>query len=226
MQKRKYISALSAALIATTLPATAGPWMREAGTRFLSSGGTLEYTPDTALQEQGYDVYFEAGHSPKLTYGAEINGKIGGATTALAFIQKPIGDAANALRMSYQIGLGAGQQSGQWTPLVKATFHMGKGVDTRFGNGWMALEASYLHDAGRSLGLGKLNGTFGIDRTPRLKTMLHLRFDKASKSTAGFAVAPAVAWEMKQGQHLTFEVEARRADQTRLGVKIGLWRSF
>ena len=217
---------LFAALICLTTSAQAGPWMRAEGTQFLASSGTIAITKETGLLQQGFDLYFEGGLRPNLTYGAEISTLSDSDTRIIGFLQKPIGTQEKPLKLTYQIGIGARQSNGIWSPILRGGLHFGKGFEHKWGAGWMTVAASLESDTSRDTTLAKLDTTFGLTPHKRLKTMLNLRLDKSTGGDLGVAIAPALAWQFKDTQHILIELEARKANTTRFGIKVGIWNTF
>lgn len=211
---------------AITTSAQAGPWMRDVGTQFLATSGTTAITKDTGQFQQGFDLYFESGLRENLTYGAEISSLTDSDTRVLGFVQKPLGQPDATVKFTYQLGVGAKQSDGIWSPILRGGIHMGKGFTHKWGSGWMTVAASLEADTGRDVTLAKIDTTFGLTPHPRLKTMFNVRIDKATGGDTGIALAPAIAWKFKGSQHFLVELEARQAATTRFGLKVGLWKDF
>lgn len=226
MQRDNHIKALIAGLTFLAFPVDAGPWMRDSGAKFLAYSGTAAITMETGQFQQGFDLYFESGLRPNLTFGAEVSTLSDSDARFLGFVQKPIQLRSDRFKLTYQLGLGAKQSGGIWSPILRGSLHVGKGFEHKWGAGWMSLAASIEADTGRDVTLAKLDTTFGLTPHDRLKTMLQVRLDKATGGDTGVAIAPSVAWTLKRNQHLFIELEARQATTTRYGIKIGIWKDF
>jgi hypothetical protein len=175
--------------------AGAGAWPREPGSGFVAVsytgwGEVLGYIEgistktDPAAGDLTYElsIYAEYGLARRLTFGLDRFDRLGGASTeTYLFLRRHLG-ARNA-RDQYAIEIAFGIEQTDLVPgsrqATRLGFFYGRGLDTRWGSGWLAIEG--LCHRRRGCGLfGALSphqtGLVGRDagRAVRADQRLHL----------------------------------------------------
>ena len=140
-----------------SLPAQAGPWLREEGGTYLS------FTAEIAEYDemQGWlSVYGERGIRPWVTLGIDAGGRHDGtAAKALVFARLPIIGEGD-WRMAAHLGAGAWLDDGEVAPVIRPGLSVGRGLDLWEG-GWWAADLNASIDAAGGTHLD-LDGVLGL----------------------------------------------------------------
>jgi len=221
------LNRLLAFLIAVTLtlPAQAGPWLREKGTTFTAVSVTGTYYLDT-----GNQTYLEYGLSDKTTFIADIaminlrNAGSGGAATLS--LRRALSKPDAPTKWAYELGIGTGWVGNETLPHLRTALSWGRGVTLREKSGWMTAEASVIWDMTHQLHLTKFDATLGLNFTEVTSGMIQLytaHIDGASTAT----LAPSFVFKPDFTQ-FQFQIgtESELGNARNSALKIGLWREF
>jgi hypothetical protein len=202
-------------------PASAGAWLREEKTGFVSYSGTVDET----LRIEG-SLYAEYGLRPKLTMGIKVDvdmstGQIGSGT-AIVFIRKPINTGERSYNLAYEIGLGS-TFGATYEPLVRTGLSYGRGFSIRDRNGWVAIDGTIEWGTGEAQDVLKLDTTVGLALNDRFKVMMQVFFSHEG-SEQYTTIAPSVIWQPKPKKpSYVLGLESKNGV---LGLKLGMWREF
>ncbi|WP_299367686.1 hypothetical protein [uncultured Tateyamaria sp.] len=208
-------------LMILPVPVLAGAWLQEEGRVFLSYGAT--YQDDGRLDGS---LYGEYGLRPKLTLGAKVDidmtdGRSGDGTVVI-FARRPVGRTDRPSRFAFEIGIGStfGDVS---DPLVRTGLSFGRGLTVRDKNGWLAIDAAVDWAVDDGTDTYKLDSTFGVSLTDRMKVMMQVFISNAGSSTTT-TLAPSVIWQ-PDAKTPSYQLGVEADDDT-VAVKFGIWRSF
>ncbi|MEP2030679.1 MAG: hypothetical protein ABJI96_18445 [Paracoccaceae bacterium] len=214
-------------------PASGGAWLREDDTGFTAFSSTNRVPKDLSFLNSDNSFYVEYGVTGQTTLGADLNY----ATVwdgldmlqeghAILFLRRPIGRADRSMRFAYELGIGTRYRLLEWEGVLKLGLSMGKGIETGLGNGWIAVDGSVEFEDPSGGRLTKLDATFGISVSPRVKTMLQIQSSYRSKDIYNVDVIPSIVWELKPKSYMLLGVEARHSRTKTYGLKVGFWRDF
>ena len=211
--------------LAAHCPASAGPWLREKGSGFVS----LSYTT-AMLQDARSGSYLEYGLRPGLTIGVDVSHGIDTAGrrsgTGTFFFRRALGSTEGTHRFAYDIGLGAAWGSDLILPHLKAGVSWGRGYSFVGGSGWMVIETSLTLGLRGTGSLAKLDATLGYDFNDTVSAMMQVYTSRVDGETYG-TLAPSLLIRPGESDY-RFQIGAEREiggfGQTSL--KFGLWRNF
>ena len=119
----------------------AGAWLREHKSVFTAIGVTVR--TDMLVLETENKFYLEYGLSRRVTLGLDYNEIPGQSGHALAFFRLPLGPTDRPARYAVELGLGKHHLQGERSNMYKFTLAFGRGFESRWGNGWVGVEAAY-----------------------------------------------------------------------------------
>lgn len=220
---RMILTALVVWLSGASLVA-AGAWLRDKDSLFMAATSTLRMSGEELLNETA--VYAEYGLFPRATIGFDYNHLIGYSGHALAFLRLPVGPPDRELKMAIETAAGGHHWQGEWNPMLKATFSLGRGLKTRWGHGWLSLDAAVERRFGTPNPLFKLDATLGLPNFGRVGPMLQIETAKASGLPLFWTLTPSVRYDMKKLGTLVIGFESKHGPINTNGVKFGLWKQF
>jgi len=205
-------------------PAAAGAWLREKGHGFTSASVTL-------YRFQGaYDykttAYAEWGMAERLTLGIDINEQPGLAGHALIFARYPLWDLGTKGRFAAELGLGAHHWLGDWAPMGKLTLSYGKGLETRWGNGWLAVDTGWERRSGTKTNIFKLDMTAGLSTARRIDPMLQVETAYVPGHPLFWTITPSLLIEGSKRRTWVLGLERKSDLPGSLNIKFSLWREF
>jgi hypothetical protein len=205
-------------------PAMAGAWLREHKTAFSAISSTVRGNITVPLENEN-SFYLEYGLTPFLTLGADLNEKRGLAAHALLFARLPLGKPDWRTRYAIELAAGTHMWRNEWFPMYKLAFAVGRGFETRWGNGWMALEAAYEVRTGLTDPAIKLDGVIGMSSGWRVRPLLKIETAQIADSPLAWAVTPGVMFDVGKSTWI-IGLERRKALQETYGITFGFWRNF
>lgn len=213
-------------LVLLWLPATgeAGAWLREKGGGFLSFSTTGYFTDSGARQQNS--VYLEYGLIENLTIGIDGHQNPYGYGHALAFIRLPIYHTPRQGRFSTELSLGAHHDLGRTSRMWKATLSYGYGYESRWGSGWLAIDAALEVRTSDNRRRRKLDITAGMNADRLLNPMLNIETARDRSGRQYWAITPAIIIRGKAGTRWITGIEKRSAYPDAYGLKIAMWRDF
>lgn len=133
MLRRLFCGVSVLVFVSLSSAAQSGPWPRDEGTVFLSLAQEREASGN------GYaSLYGEYGLGARMTMGLELGLARRGDATVLVWAERGLG--TDALRYAVSLGFGLSRQEDQLLPVGQLGLSMGRGIETRFGAGWLALD--------------------------------------------------------------------------------------
>lgn len=229
---RTPIAGLLIALAATE--ATAGAWPRPKGETFVSLAtrqSTGARTLIAAVQDiRSYNsIYVEHGLTDRLTVGLDAGqgrGPDEQVTAGLVFARLPIwspGDHKVAADLGF--GLLEDGVDGVQTR-VRSGLSWGRGFESRWGGGWLGMEASYEYRVPSGDSAVKADFTAGLKPTDRWMTILQLQTGAYPDSDPIARLAPSVVRRIGPRTHLQAGGLAPLAGDDAWGATLALWFTF
>lgn len=205
--------------------APAGPWLRETGTTFVSSGVTLN-----RLRDHSSTTYIEHGWSETLTLGADVSfatshlGTQAGAVTL--FFRRQLGTPTDTSRFAYELGAGTAWTQGAYLPHAKLGLSWGRGIELAQKPGWLTVDAALFHEFTTGEQAVKIDGTLGLNFTDKTSGMMQIYYTHLlGESTT--TLAPSLILTPGKGTYrlqLGLETPLDAPDLT--AIKLGIWREF
>jgi len=207
---------------AGALPAQSGAWLRDVDQRFSSTTATLRSTDGAQTHELSY--YTDYGLLPWLTLGLDLNDN-GTSGHVLAFARVPWGDQPPTRHVAAELAVGSSHYLNNWHPMYKLTLSYGRALDSRWGPGWLAVDAAYEKrgDADASY---KLDTTLGLNDPRHIRPMLQIELTQIPAKPLFYTITPSILFPLKRNTQVQVGIEHRVTTQRSLGLKIGLWRRF
>lgn len=227
------LSTLAVLILAGT-QAHGGAWPRGEGNGFVSlkySGrwqreavAVLDFTREDSVQ-----AYGEWGVGPRFTLGAEYTR--GGPEVA------PVTETRGFVRYTFlQRGphvasaeLGFGRRSNEFeyeAAYLRPGLAWGRGFESRFGPGWMELDAqAEFYDAGDAPAL-KLDSTIGLNLGDRLSAILQARAADYPGIDPYLRLAPSAVVRLTPWLRVQAEIEAGVYNDDGMAGVVALWVDF
>ncbi len=207
--------------------AAAGAWQREKGSFFLSAGYTASVDPETlgamSIQMEGYaTAYLEYGVSDRLTFGIDAGMGAPGDHTVIAFARTPVRFGNGTHVFAVKAGVGTTKNTGTSQSLVQIGASWGRGIQTRFGNGWLSLDTSVQYRLTTQDIDGKVDLTLGIKPDKRTKLMLQVQ----TGSAPYLRLAPSAVRQIGPGRHVELGLDIGVVGVKTVGLKLGSWLEF
>lgn len=209
------------AVITATVQAAAGAWPREQGEVFLSvsaeqdSERLQDYPRGTAYVEYG------------LRHNITVSGKIRYDFMILEPTEYELSarwhfpESDRPLRKAISLTFAGPKDD----PRIESAFHLGRGFDTPLGSAWADLELyASVSTEGYETEYGGF-GTIGLKPHDRVMTMLGVDVMETPGRTFVKAI-PSIAWEMREGRHLTVQYAKGLQGNEESELGLGLWLQF
>jgi len=218
-------------LCALASQAHAGAWPRGEGNTFVALNYTLRADPETLGEETLATDSFgallvERGLSERLTFGFDAVSGQSGDYSAVLYLSRAVGalDAPN--RFALHLGAGVTQDGAIEETQAYFGASWGRGLDTRWGNGWSAIDvgAFYRTDSGDVA--TKADITFGVNPTEVLTVFVQAQAGQFPGSDAYLRVVPSVAYTLGAGPRLELGLPVGLSGDDQVGVKLGTWLDF
>ncbi|WP_058282077.1 hypothetical protein [Ruegeria denitrificans] len=211
-------------LLLSAAPAWPGAWLREQGTAFTAASITAFKDPDGSY-DYNTALYAEYGYRPNLTIGLDFDESRDYYGHALLFARIPVADFDKWGRFAVEFGAGAHHRQLQAWAMYKLTLSYGKGFQTSWGNGWIALDTALeyrTHDAV----FRKLDFTAGLSSDRLLNPLVQIETAYAPDRSLHWRARPSVMIRARDSK-TTWVVGLERKDaRSDTGLKIALWNEF
>lgn len=205
-------------------PAHAGAWLREHKDVFLSFGSTIRGNK-TTLPDYETKLYAEYGLLPRMTLGFDLNDIRAKSAHALLFARFPIGNVDNRTRYALELGIGKHRYQMQWAPMYKAALAIGRGFESRWGNGWMGAELAYEVRTALPEPTVKLDLVAGLSSGPRIRPLIKLETAYMAGQPFSWALTPGIMFDVKESTWV-LGIEGRSTTQKTIGLTFNIWRRF
>lgn len=212
-------------MASVTLPAGAGPWLREEGTVFLSFGQNLALSSGARLPVH-YDpfVYAEWGVSERLTLSFNLfTGDAGNELAAETFVVAPLDLPPRFGVASVSLGF-AGQKVGDDDPhmLMGGGVAWGKGFD----HGWIAVETRVLGRMDRWDLQGKFDVTWGHHFSDDWSGMVQLFAGHGHANDTYAKLGTTAIWRATDRVRVTMGITQGLTGDKGTGLTLGGWVEF
>ncbi len=202
----------------------AGAWLREHKGVFLSFGSTVRGNKET-VPDYETKFYAEYGLLPRMTLGFDLNEIRSKSAHALMFVRFPIGKADQRTRYAVELGVGKHRYRMQWAPMYKATLAIGRGFESRWGNGWMGAELAYEVRNALPDPTVKLDLVAGLSSGPRIRPLIKLETSYLADQPFNWALTPGIMFDIRKSTWV-IGIEGRSAAEKTIGLTFNIWRSF
>ncbi len=208
-------------------PASAGAWMREPGTSFISLATQSDLAKAPRIRPgEGVSIFAEHGLGPRVTIG--IDGWRSNGTGAFAaFLRLPLSRPGGAHNFALDLALGGYRGKGQPTdPTIRLALGWGRGFRSPLGPGWAQIESSIERRLKSRRSILKTDLTLGFSVSESRKMMFQTFVSREGRDPVTIKLAPS--YVMKIGARLDLVaglVLGLRNSQSR-DLVIGTWISF
>ncbi|MES0826356.1 hypothetical protein [Ruegeria sp. SCP11] len=205
-------------------PAWPGAWLREQDKAFTAASVTAFKDPnDTYDYKTAF--YAEFGYRPKLTIGLDIEENRDLYGHALLFARLPVSDFGNWGRLAAEFGAGAHHRQRDAWALYKLTLSYGKGFQSGWGNGWVAVDTAVeyrTHDAV----FRKLDITAGLSADRLLNPLIQLETTYTPDKPLFWKARSSIMIRPRSSKTTWVLGIERNQARTDTGLKIALWTEF
>ena len=208
--------------------ADAGAWARDKGETFISNSYLIAAPPGdiTAGIETYGSLYLEHGLGHGLTIGLDAGMDQLNRYTAFAFLRRSVGAAGAAQKFAVQAGLGTTTGGGAAEYLLQLGASWGHGLKTRFGPGWIAVDASLLYHPERRDYAAKTDITLGVATSERTKWILQVQLGDYPGSDPYLRLSPSLARRIGERTHIEIGAQIGVVGDNRVGLTLGTWLEF
>ncbi|MGH1355230.1 MAG: hypothetical protein ACRBBS_09140 [Thalassovita sp.] len=187
-------------------------------------GGWFSATSNTWSQDGSYynAYYAEYGLWDWMTVGVDSGITSAGAISALFFTRVPIWQSDKGHRIAFEVG--GGKSAGR--PISRTGLSYGRGLTTRFGGGWMAVDALALVDLWSGIASYKVDSTIGLSPSDKWKTILQFQTEVHPGIRHSMKIAPSVVRRLGKNTHFEFGLSEVVLGGRGSAVKLGIWLEF
>ncbi len=211
-------------LLLAASPVWPGAWLREKDQAFTAASVTAFEDPN-GMYDYKTAVYAEFGYRPGLTIGLDIEENRDLYGHALLFARLPVADFGNRGRFAVEFGAGAHHRYRNAWALYKVTLSYGKGFQTGWGNGWVAVDTAVenrTHDAV----FRKLDFTAGLSADRLLNPLIQVETAYTPDRPLFWKARPSIMIR-PQDSRITWVLGLERNQaRTDTGLKLALWSEF
>ncbi len=213
---------LSSVLFLLCNPAWSGAWLREKGKTFTAT--SVSVFKDGPDYDYKTSLYSEWGAREKLTVGLDVEGNRDLYGHALVFARVPLADIGQAGLFAAEFGASVHHRDTQTWPLFKTTLAYGKGFESRWGYGWLALDTALEYRKDEAL-IRKLDFTTGLSAERRLNPLMQIETSYVPGRSFYWSARPSLMYRTKSGKTTWIFGFERNAVQDDFGLKFALWLS-
>lgn len=200
-------------------PAWAGPWPRGQGHWFMATSSNWTQGPG------GYGFfntfYAEYGLTEQLTMVVDAT-LAHGQYSGVAYTRLPIWHSSRGHRLALEMGGGiSGDQ-----PLFRAGLSYGRGLETRWGTGWMTVDAVALVNTLTGRRSYKADMTLGLSPSNRWKMMMQVQTYMSEYGDYSATLAPSVVRRFGRSMWGELGVSHSLTGPGQTGLKLGVWIEF
>jgi len=229
---RMLTAGLMLALAATQ--ASAGAWPRPKGETFVSVAtrqSTGARTLIAAVQDiRSYNsIYVEHGVTDRLTVGLDAGqgrGPDEQVDAALVFARLPVWSPGEH-KVAADLGVGLLEDAVDGTQTrIRPGLAWGRGFESRWGGGWLGMEASYEYRLPSGDSAIKADFTAGLKPNDRWMGILQLQTGVFPDSEPIARLAPSVVRRLGARSHVQIGALAPLAGDNAYGAMLALWFTF
>lgn len=219
------------ALCLMTGAAQAGPWPRGEGNTFISLSYTVDTDPNslgtTSFATQGFgSILAERGFNERLTFGLDAGIGETGDFSAHAYVSRAMGPLDGTNRFALHAGGGYVKDNGVEQPQAFFGASWGRGLDTRWGGGWTAVDFGTFYWTDTSDVAAKVDVTAGVNFSDTLTFFVQGQAGQYPDADAYVRVVPSVVYGLSEGPRLELGLPVGLTGDTDVGIKLGTWLSF
>lgn len=206
-------------LFLLALPAMAGPWPRGKGHWFSATSST--WTGGASGNGFVGAHYMEYGISDKLTM--VLDGSYDQAYfNGVVYTRVPLWTSEKGHRFALEMGGGISQG---WV-ISRAGLSYGKGIQTRWGGGWVTVDAAAITVTALRATTYKVDATVGVSPSDRWKAILQVQTSTEPGVSFEAKLAPSVV--RRFGDHVWGELGLSHTliGPQQYGLKLGVWLEF
>ena len=213
-------------LTLAALPASAGPWVREKGSVFLSFGGNVAIS-DAAQRPVHWDptLYLEYGLTEKITVGLDIYIANGAQEeTATAFVRFPIrsADTRWPMAMSFAYGMRNDKALGVVDTLARAGLSVGRSLP----NGWLSADLAGVYALEAERLESKLDLTWGWNFAEDWTSIVQLQSGVGTAGDIYVKVAPSIVYDMTRFNKVEVGLVQALTGDGGAGLRVATWVEF
>ncbi len=216
------LALLSSVLFLLCNPAWSGAWLREKGKTFTATSvSVFKDGPDFDYKTS---LYSEWGAREKLTLGVDVEGNRDLYGHAFVFARVPIADIGPPGRFATELGVGVHHRDTETWPLYKLALAYGRGFESRWGYGWLAIDTALEYRDEDAL-IRKLDLTTGLSADRRLNPLLQIETSYVPDRPFYWSARPWLMYRTKSGKTTWIFGVERNSVQQDFGLKFALWLS-
>jgi hypothetical protein len=200
-----------------TPPAWAGAWQREKGSWFSAPSST--WAADGSFFNAHYVEY---GLWDWMTIGVDTGFASDGSISTVFFTRVPLWSSDSGHRIALEVG--GGNQAGR--PVSQTGLSYGRGLTTKYGGGWMAIDAKATIDLWSGIASYKVDSTVGLSPSDKWKAILQIQTDVLPGVSHTMKVAPSVVRKLGKRTHLEFGGSEVVLGGRGSSLKVGVWLDF
>lgn len=222
------------------MPATAGPWARDAGDVFVSFQVSAEEAPSDVIAglwepETYFSLYGEVGLGRSLTLGLDLGqGEL--SRQAVGFLRYSLSAPEATWQFAVDAGLGA-RQLGEDDPhgLVRIGASLGRGfgdggdawyMPMRHQGGWVTLDMAALYDLEIDEAIYQAEGTVGFSLSERASMVFSLKAEDWPDADPLLTASPSFVFQIREGTSLRLGARGAITGSDAVGMSLSLWQEF
>ncbi len=214
---------LLSALIAAA-PAWPGAWLQEKDAAFTAASVTVFKNPNDSYDYKSA-LYTELGIRPKLTIGLDFEEDQNVSGHALLFARVPVANLEGWGRFATELGLGAHHRQRRAWALYKVTLSYGKGFQSGWGNGWVAVDTALEYRTHEAV-FRKLDVSAGLSADRLLNPLIQIETSYTPGKSLFWRVRPSVMVSLKGDPASWVLGLERTSTRSDTGIKLAIWNRF
>lgn len=206
--------------------ALSGAWPRAEGTTFLSFSQFSDMDDAAATMDRFTAIYLEYGLSETLTFGLDAGRSGNGNGEVLAFVYHPLDLGGADWKLTVKAGLGARSENTRTEAILQIGVSVGRGFQSRVGNGWIALDSSATLRTDTGGLVVKSDLTIGLTLAEATKVIVQFQTGKYPDKDPYLKLAPALVHRIGPNLNVEIGAYANLVGAGNPGIKIGTWWEF
>ncbi|GAB5448061.1 MAG: hypothetical protein Gyms2KO_29340 [Gymnodinialimonas sp.] len=224
----------------SALPATAGPWARDAGDVFVSFQVSAEEAPSDLMAglwepETYLSLYGEVGLGHSLTLGIDL-GQGDLSRQAVGFLRYSLSAPEATWQFAVDAGLGV-RQLGDADPhgLLRLGASLGRGfggggdawyMPMRHQGGWVTLDLVALYDLEIDQPILQAEGTVGFNLSDRAALVFSLKAEDWPDADPLVTASPSFVFQIRDGTSLRLGARGALTGSDAVGMSLSIWQEF
>lgn len=213
-------------LTLAAVPASAGPWVREKGSVFLSFGGNVAIS-DAAQRPVHWDptLYLEYGLTDRITVGLDVYIANGAEEeTATAFVRFPIRSADSGWPVAMTLAMGTRNDKalGVVDTLARAGISVGRSLP----NGWLSADLTGVYAVEAERLESKLDLTWGWNFADDWTSIVQLQSGVGTAGDIYVKLAPSVVYDLNRFTKVEVGLVQAFTGDGGTGLRVSTWIEF